>query len=319
MRWRARLCAVLLAASAALLTGATAAQAAVDQTFTVWHWNIAGHTTHGGSTTSGVLEHAVSSIINRDADFVSFNEICWGQYKKVQSLLVARGWPASNDFARFADTRDPKVGICNGTETFGHALFSRQDLGSSRQYELPWDGRAGTRKLLCAPLQANPLMKFCSVHITTGPRDGETDNRKPQLNYMLQLLDGFHAAGETYIVAGDFNVQPHYDHLNSYYSPTVNTVNNRDNTGAHRELDDADAGQCLGYGEWTADVRPETTPPCGGATRIDLIMARESRIIGPYSGDALTVPTDCGAGNDEACSDHRVTIGTVRLRTSAPG
>lgn len=314
MRWRARLCAVLVAA--AMLPGTATAQAAVNETFNVWHWNIAGHTMHGGSTNSGVLEHAATSIVNRDADFVSVNEICFGQYKRLQTLLVAKDWPASNDFARFAATRDPKPGICNGDETFGHALFSRQDLGTSQQYELPHDGKVGTRKLLCAPLQANSLMKFCSVHITTGPAEGEPDNRKPQLKYMLQLLDGFDAAGETYIVAGDFNVQPHYEHLDGYYAPSANTVNNPNNTGAHRELDDADPSQCPGYGEFTATVRPEVSPPCGGLSKIDLIITRENRVAGPYSGDSLTPPTDCGAGNDDPCSDHRVTIGTVPLRVS---
>lgn len=315
MRWRARLCAVLVAGALALLPGATTAHAAVDQTFNVWHWNIAGNTRHRGSTTTGVLEHAVNSIINRDADFVSFNEICWGQYQKVQDLLLARGWPASNDFARFAATREPAPGVCNGTERFGHALFSRQDLGNSRQYELPWDGRAGTRKLLCAPLQANALMKFCSVHITTGPAEGQPDKRIPQLDYMLQLLDGFHAAGESYIVAGDFNVQPNYEHLDSYYAPSANTVYNPDNAGAHRELDDADPNYCRGYGEFTFTGAPELAPPCGGKSKLDLIMARESRIVGTYDGDSLTPPEDC-AVPERLCSDHRVTIGTVTLQVS---
>lgn len=317
MRWIARLCAVLVGASA-VLPASTTAHAEENLTFNVWNWNIAGHTMHGGSTTSGVLEHAVNSIINRDAHFVSFNEICRGQYKRVQALLDARGWPASNDFSRFAATREPKPGICDGDETFGQALFSRDDLGISRQYELPWDGRTGTRKLLCAPLQTTPHMKFCTVHVTTGPRDDGPDKRPAQLNYMLDLLDGFHAAGETYIVAGDFNVQPHYEHLNGYYAPSVNTVNNRDNTGTHRELDDADPSHCPGYGEWSAGVTPEFTPPCGGLSKLDLIFTRESRIVGSYSGDTLTVPADCGPSGDKACSDHRVTIGTVTLRVRTP-
>lgn len=314
-RWKALLGAVV-ATAAVLVPAATTAQAAVaDQTFTVWNWNIAGNTIHHGSTTTGILKHAVDSIINRDADFVSFNEICWEQYKAIQSQLTARGWPASSDFSRFAATREPKVGICTGDEEFGQALFSRQDLGNSRQYELPWDGRTGTRKLLCAPLQANPLMKFCTVHITTGPKPGEPDNRIPQLKEMLRLLDGFHAAGETYLVAGDFNVQPDYEHLDSYYAASANTVNNPGNTGAHRELDDADPNECPGYGEFTATVTPERAPPCGTLTKLDLIIARESRIVGSYSGDSLAGPTDC-AVEGKRCSDHRVTIGTVTLRVS---
>jgi hypothetical protein len=48
-------------------------------TLNIWHWNIAGHMIHDGRTNTGILEHAVTSIMNRDADFVSFNEICCRQ------------------------------------------------------------------------------------------------------------------------------------------------------------------------------------------------------------------------------------------------
>lgn len=113
-------------------------------------------------------------------------------------------------------------------------------------------------------------------------------------------------------------VQPHFAHLNNYYAPSLNTDINRNNTGAHREVDDTDT-RCPGYGEETSSVTPETTPPCGAATnnltKLDLIMARESKIVGSYTGDALAVPQDCVVG---ACSDHRVTIGTVTLRVQTP-
>ncbi len=322
MRWRTRLGAVLVAASVAVLPGATSAHAEENVPFNVWHWNVAGHTIHEGKTNTGVLEHAVTSILNREADLVSFNEVCRGQYNKLITLLDAANWPASSDFARFAATREPKPGICNGNEEFGHALFSRHNLGSSQQYELPYDGTA-PRKLLCAPLEAMPHMKFCSVHITTGPREpGAPDNRPAQLNYMLDILNGFHAAGQTYIVAGDYNVQPHFTHLDRYYAPSLNTEVNRNNTGAHRELDDRDT-RCPGYGEETSSVTPETAPPCGTATenltKLDLIMARESKIVGSYTGDAVDVPKDCVVNVDkEACSDHRVTVGTVTLRVQTP-
>jgi len=316
MRWRAGLGAVL-AASAFLVPAATTAQAEQIRTFTVWDWNISGNLIHDGSTTNGIVRESVDSIIESDADFASFNEICWGQYKAIQTSLAAKGWPASADFSRFAATRDPHDEICDGSETFGQALFSREALGSSRQYVLPWDGKLGTRKLLCAPLRASPLMKFCTVHITTQtlvPPDsppGAPDAKTQQLNHMLDLLNGFHDAGEAYIVAGDFNAQPDYGRLNGYYSPTANTVNNPNNTGTHRELDDADPANCPGYGEWTADDPPTTLPPCPGMSKVDLIMARESRIVGAYTADALDIPTTC-VGVVQ-CADHRILVGTVTL------
>lgn len=144
------------------------------------------------------------------------------------------------------------------------------------------------------------------------------DYRQPQLKYMLDILDGFHAAGETYVVAGDFNVQPNYPHLDSYYAPSLNTAANRNNVGAHRELDDTDT-RCPGYGEFTATVTPEKAPPCGDLTKLDLIMARESQIVGTYTGDSLLTPDDCVAPDPaDPCSDHRVTIGTVKVRVIDP-
>lgn len=123
----------------------------------------------------------------------------------------------------------------------------------------------------------------------------------------------------TGVLEHDFNVQPHFAHLDRYCAPSLNEVANRDNTGAHRELDDTDT-RCPGYGEFTASVRPESTPPCGGLSEIDLIMARESQIVGSYTGDSLLVPEDCvvTGTNEEACSDHRVTIGRVTVRVVAP-
>lgn len=317
MRWRAVLGAIL-AAPAFLVPAATAAQAEQVRTFTVWDWNISGNLIHDGSTTNGIVRESVTSILEQDADFASFNEICWGQYKAIQSSLSANGWPASADFSRFAATRDPHPEICAGNETFGQALFSREALGTSRQYELPWDGKAGTRKLLCAPLRATPAMTFCTVHITTqtlvppNSPPGAPDAKTQQLNHMLGLLDGFDAAGEAYLIAGDFNAQPNYGRLNGYYSPSANTVNNPNNTGAHRELDDADPAHCPGYGEWTADDPPTTIPPCGGYAKVDMIMARESRIVGSYTADALPIPTTC-TGVPQ-CADHQAIVGTVTLR-----
>ncbi|MEW2490512.1 endonuclease/exonuclease/phosphatase family protein [Streptomyces sp. NPDC048411] len=282
-------------------------------TYNVWHWNVAGNTMHAGSVTDGMVDNTVKSVLNRDADFVSLNEICFGQYKAVQAKLSAAGWPQdSGTFSRFAATRDPDPGICNGAETFGLALFSRQPLGDSQQYVLPWDGKKGTRKMLCAPLRDVALMRFCTVHITTSNAvtEGTPDNVR-QLDAVRALLDGFDAAGETYIVAGDFNAQPNYGRMNAYYAPSADTPQNPGNTGNHRELDDADPAYCPGYGEPTVEVTGGTAPPCGTYPKIDEIFVRENRIAGAYSADALALSYSCEGGTP--CSDHRALTGTVRL------
>ncbi|MFF7179365.1 endonuclease/exonuclease/phosphatase family protein [Streptomyces sp. NPDC008121] len=319
---------VVLSLFGLVLTAASPASAAsTTATYTVWHWNVSGHVMWDGKTTGGMVTKAVSSIDNRDADFVSFNEICFSQYKAIQQGLIAAGWPEdTGNFSRFAETLAPISGLCDGASGFGNALFSKRALGSSRQYPLPADTPTAERptpeprKMLCAPLAEQARMKFCTVHITTsnvvGPGQTKADNVR-QLDDVRGVLDGFDAAGETYLVAGDFNAQPDYSRLDGYYAPSV-AGNNGNNTGAHRELDDADAANCPGYGEWTADAVPGNAPPCGDKAKIDHVFVRESRVAGPYSADALTIPTGCTVPDPMAppadptqCSDHRVLVGTV--------
>ncbi|MEV4945203.1 endonuclease/exonuclease/phosphatase family protein [Streptomyces sp. NPDC053755] len=329
MKRRLRRLTVVLSLFGLLLTGAAPASAAsTTATYTVWHWNVSGNVMWDGQTAGGMVTKAVSSISNRDADLVSFNEICFGQYKAIQQGLVAAGWPEdTGNFSRFAETLAPRAGLCDGQSGFGNALFSKEALGSSRQYPLPADTPTAAkptpepRKMLCAPLAAQALMKFCTVHITTsnvvGAGETRADNVR-QLDEVRSVLDGFDAAGETYLIAGDFNAQPSYGRLNAYYAPSVSTDNNADNTGAHRELDDADPANCPGYGEWTADAVPGTAPPCGGKAKIDHVFVRESRVAGAYSADSLAIATGCTVpdpmdppADPTQCSDHRIVVGTV--------
>ncbi|MCG7203056.1 endonuclease/exonuclease/phosphatase family protein [Streptomyces arenae] len=285
-----------------------------DRTFRVWHWNIAGNALHHGAADDGLAEAAVDSIRNREADFVSLNEVCRTQFDRMKKLLVERGWPEGpGTFARFATTRAASPGLCGGTGDYGIALFSRAPLGATREYALPSDGTAEHRRLLCAAPRDEPRLKFCTVHITTSNavRSGVPDNVR-QLRAVLAVLDGFDAAGQAYIIAGDFNAQPDYARLNPFYAPSASTAANPANTGSHRELDDADKAHCPGYGEWTALGSPGSAPPCGGRAKIDEIFVRESRLAGPYGAVALAVPTSCRGLI--RCSDHRVLVGTVRLR-----
>ncbi|MFD0370394.1 endonuclease/exonuclease/phosphatase family protein [Streptomyces sp. NPDC127114] len=300
----------LTGALAAVLLPATAAQAdtPAPRTYTVWQWNVAGNTIHDGSTTDGLVTQAAASIVNRGADFAAFNELCQGQYSALVSELRAKGWPQDEaNFARFEPSRPAgNAAVCRG-EAFGNAIFSKRPLGGAARLALPDDGTAEKRNMLCAPLTDGTATRFCTTHITTSQSFNVA-----QLDFVHQKLEEYAAAGETALIAGDFNAQPHYGRLNSYYAPSVDTAYNANNTGEYRELDDADAGNCLGYGEWTADGTPGATPPCGGYAKIDHIFVRESALAGPYSADSLAISTACTGV--AACSDHRILIGTVTVR-----
>ncbi|MGP3955986.1 endonuclease/exonuclease/phosphatase family protein [Nonomuraea sp. 3N208] len=318
-----RLFSIMLWAAVIALSPGAAASAAVPSTFNVWHWNVAGNKMHHGSATDGMVARAVASILNREAHLVAFNELCWGQYKAIQDALRSAGWPNdSTNYSRFATILGPTSGVCNGNEDFGNAIFSKQPLGPASRFTLPPDGTREQRNLLCAGLLTTPGARFCTTHITTSndiAGNGQKHNVN-QLNFVLDQMEAYRAGGETVIIAGDFNAQPDYGRLNNWYSGSLNTANNGNNTGNYRELDDNDPTQCLGYGEWTATGTPGDAPPCAAVephAKIDLIFVREDRIAGPYSGDSLAIPTDCTgipatpAYPAGSCSDHRVMTGTV--------
>ncbi|WP_328465576.1 endonuclease/exonuclease/phosphatase family protein [Actinoplanes sp. NBC_00393] len=315
--------AMLLAMGAAITPGAPAS-AAANVKYTMWVWNVAGAKLHGGSTTNGLIDAAASSIKNRAADFVAFNEICEGQYYALIARLRELNYPTDEtNFARFTPSSNAE-GCAPGagnTQPFGNAVFSRFPLGGAQRWTLPSDGTAEKLSLTCVAPTAQPKMHFCTTHITTSNEtasNGKKHNEN-QLDFVLGRMEAYNSAGDTAIIGGDFNAQPNYGRLNNWYSPTLNVANNNGNTGAYRELDDNDSGNCLGYGEWTATGTHPATPPCGGLSKIDLIFARQSRLVGAYSGDSLNISTACSgvpatsAYPAGSCSDHRIVIGTATV------
>ncbi|WP_372345379.1 endonuclease/exonuclease/phosphatase family protein [Streptomyces sp. KL116D] len=301
----------LLTAST-LLTAAPPASAALP-TYRLWHWNIAGNTLHHGSVSDGLVDALVSSVRNRRADLVSLNEVCHGQYEAVRDRLRRAGWPADRgDFARFSPTLSARTGLCRGSEPYGIALFSKWPLGRATAYVLPSDGTAERRVLLCAPLAARPGVTFCTTHLTprAAPRNGRSPNER-QVAAVRARLDAFAAAHRSYLVAGDFNAQPHHRSLNQMYGTAVDSAVNGGNRGAHRELDDADRGHCAGHGErtFTGTASPG---PCGTGVKLDLLFARAAQITGAHSADSLALPTSCAGLRH--CSDHRALTGVVTLR-----
>ncbi|WP_063780739.1 endonuclease/exonuclease/phosphatase family protein [Nonomuraea sp. SBT364] len=298
----------MVIATAALTVPATANASAAAASYTVWHWNVAGNTLNGGSTTSGMVQAAVGSIVARGANLASFNELCVNQYQALITGLRNAGWPADDgNFARFAVTYSARSGGPCGGRDFGNAIFSKQPLGAAERITLPDDGKTEQRKMLCAPLQARPRLRFCTTHTTYVDA-----YRASQLNAVLKELEDYHADGDTVVIAGDFNVHPDSARLNGYYSAGVSTANNGGNTGRYHELDDADPSKCPGYGELTVSV-PDAKGPCGTGTKLDMIFARENKIVGSYSGDSLAPSTSCAGNAGDLCSDHRVVVGTATL------
>jgi len=291
-----RLVAVL---SAFLLfaTATPATAAGTTATYNVWSWNVAGWAMHKASISNGMVSGAVSSIQARGAQFVALNEICWQQYKEIQSRLAAAGWPQdTTNFSRFAEQR---ADVCNG-EAFGEAIFSKFPLGTAQKVLLPQDETKEQRQLLCAPLVARPQLRFCTAHITPYSTNVQ------QLQKVLSLLEQQNANGDTTLIAGDFNAQPSWGRLDDWYDDALVTDVNKQNRGQYRELDDLDP-ICPGYGEKTTE---NNTEGCAGQSKkIDLIFVRKNHLTGPYTEDSLAIAQTCAG----PCSDHRIVVGTVTI------
>ncbi|MFI6497330.1 endonuclease/exonuclease/phosphatase family protein [Nonomuraea typhae] len=294
---------VVLAVLAAL-AAATPAQAATP--YRILHWNVAGNTLHKGSTTDGLIAAATSRIRGSGAAFASLNEVCRQQFDALIKSLRAAGWPADPaNFARFETALPGRSGgPCQG-EDYGIALFSRKPLGAADRTTLPDDGDE-PRKLLCAALRDQPRTRFCTTHSTFVDA-----YRLPQLTAVFGKLDAYRARGEQVIIAGDFNAAPDFGRMNRFYSSQVDTPNNGGNYGHYREVDDADAANCPGYGARTVEAA-DGGGPCRTGTKIDMIFAHEDDYVaGSSSGEARPSPVSCGG---RACSDHRILTGTVTLR-----
>lgn len=315
MRRLHRIRLALAGALCAALLPTTAAQAETTspKTYNVWQWNVSGNKTHKGSTTTGMVTQAAASIVNRNADFASFNELCGKQFDALINELRLKGWPQDPaNFARFEPSIQAGTAVCGG-QAYGNAIFSKRPLGAADRIALARDnsgsdgGPEERRNLLCAEVTDGSGTRFCTTHITI-----DVNVKATQLTEVHTKLEEYHAAGDTVLIAGDFNAQPWYQALNTYYSSSLNVpVNNENNVGEYRELDDNDSGNCPGIGEWTADGTPSTKPKCGEKAKLDLIFVRESSLAGPYSADSLAISTTCTGGT--ACSDHRILTGTVTV------
>jgi endonuclease/exonuclease/phosphatase family metal-dependent hydrolase len=299
-------------ASASFATAATAPQQ-TTASYTVWSWNVAGWLMNQASTRTGMVDGAVDSIQHRGAQFVVLNELCWQQYKEIQSQLADAGWPQdTTNFSRFEKQRGDK---CNN-QPFGVAIFSKFPLGPVESVTLPQDKSDEQRKLLCAPLVAQPHLRFCGTHVTPSQEKTQDELHNnanlAQLQKIMEHLEQQNANGDTTLIAGDFNAEPDYGRLDDWYDSALDTENNKLNRGQYRELDDTEP-ICPGYGEATTENNGPGA--CGQSQKIDFIWVRQNRLAGPYSEDALAISHNCTGG--KACSDHRIITGTVKVNVQS--
>ena len=269
--------------------------------YRIWHWNVAGHSIHKGSTSDGLIEIIANSIVANNADFATLNELCRNQYDELIDELRTRGWPSDDgNFARFATARAAGTNVCQDY-AYGIALFSKLPLNSATTIDLVDGNALEHRKMLCAPLAARPHVRLCTTHVTT-----DSTYQPGQFQTILSKLDGYFAQDDSVILTGDLNVQPGSALLNPFYSAAVDTAVNGNNSGSLRELDDSDPAHCPGYGEQTFGT---TGGACDVGRKLDYIFVPEERMNGAGEADSHAIP-QCGSID---CSDHRMLEGSVKL------
>lgn len=268
----------------------------VERTYRVLHWNIAGGKEN--DCRPDLIARAVRRFaVSETADFVGLNEVCPGQHEAVrEALRDAWGLGPNAVFAAYQPD--------NLARQVGNGIYSRHGLTGVLKQKLGSD-QYGDRYLVCGRVLAEPHLRFCSTHLTVGDTGATA-----QMQSVLARLEAWWAQqGDTVFLAGDLNLAANHPGLDPVYSDSVDTPNNRNNTGRYHELDDDDASNCPGYGERSL---PGTGGgPCGTGGKIDFIFVRRNRVVaGDYAGDALNIPTDCTG----ACSDHRPVAGRAQVR-----
>ncbi|NGN69958.1 endonuclease/exonuclease/phosphatase family protein [Streptomyces sp. A7024] len=312
----ALLCAAVAGTTAAAPAAPAASAAESGRKVTLWHWNVAGHFLHKGSTDTGLPEAAVASIAEADADFASFNELCRGQYDAILTGLRAAGWTEQpDDFGRFAASRGAGGETCGG-DAYGNAVFSKAGIASAERITLPRDGSAEKRNMVCGT--APDGTSLCSAHLTVSDDliDGRFANIR-QLERAFDVVDELNETGGPAFLAGDLNVQPHFGRMERYYSPVIDTEFNSHNHGRYHDLDHGGDAR-PGYGSGTYTGPAPDAPPGGGKAKLDYLLVREDHLAGAraHSAEALAIPAGCSHDNAEyasRCSDHRAITGTVRV------
>ena len=280
------------------------AQATMTATYTVFTWNVAGWAMHRGSMTDGLVP-----TISRSVQSV---RPTWWRSTRCARASTGRWWracepragprtpPTSRGSSRTAPTD------CGG-QAFGVAIFSTAPLGAANRFVLSPDGSSEGRRLLCAPLASRVHLRFCTSHVTpeTTVIDGQPVNQT-QLNEVHSRLESFDAAGDTVLIAGDLNAQPH-DGASTRGTPRPSP---RPTTRPTPVPTESSTTPTRGVPVTARRRRPAPRGGrCGQSAKIDLIFVRANRIVGSYSADSLVIPS-CGA---IPCSDHRTLFGTVRV------
>ena len=152
---------------------------------------------HGGNN---VVEDTRNRIVSFKPAIVTLNEVCAGQFTRLESLLEGSAWKMSGVFRpQRHDSRCPGGG-------FGDAVLTAGAVGSTVVLSLPNHGPEH-RAVLCLRTSADGPVLACTLHLVTGKAKKGSREKYLQSGAAARALNA-HAAGGAVIVGGDFNLVP---------------------------------------------------------------------------------------------------------------
>lgn len=254
----------------------------------VMHYNICGNNCYDQNKPGAIL----AKIDEHQPLIISFNEICYAQYRVLKDGLVSRGYTSTYI------TNDQRGYACNvgpyASNNIGNALFYKGTLPTTRTYyTLPiYAGSLSKPTLLYAEVTIDGKPTIISTtHITN-----DQTYHDQEIQFVADKAKDWINAGKAVILAGDFNSLPGDAIMGELYSHSGGT-------GLFQEADESE--KCPGTrcrdGENT--FKPTSTTP-GVPKKLDYIFF-SAAAFGYMEADAIY---------DPAVSDHSMCIGSAQFK-----
>ena len=199
--------------------------------YDVLHLNIHGHVGNADSPDEVValVDNLTELIRTRQPDLVSLNEVCKSQADGLELALGEQyvlyaslgWWPAVSKPA------------CGGS--FGRAVMVRRDLaqgGEGFAVQFPVEVDEAIRPFVCFEITPRSAL-FCTAHLTSGSRADRDLERARQVQTIHEVFEPYNHDDWDIILAGDLNMRPQDDNLDSIYDGR----RYRDGQGIYREAD----------------------------------------------------------------------------------
>ena len=245
----------------------------------IMSFNVCGGVCHHGEVerTAG---YTARTAVARNASVVLLQELCYGQFVRVRSLLAAKGY--SGTFAAASRSAGCAVDDPQQRTGFGVAVLVRGAMHARVVKPLPTPTGIERRLLLGVTADVAGRSTFVAVvHLSPSPAAG----LQRQLSALAKYMNP--KASRPSIVGGDFNSLPNNPGLGGFYSATAG------GTGKFIETDEMRTGIAARGGTATFDTADR---------KIDYVFLSDEWFEHPRAESLTTT-----------MSDHHIYIGTARI------